>query len=110
MWATRLTFDVELIRCRDKHFNAPNTTTKHFNSDYTDKTNTLISIHDCSTFCNCHSEPWIIMFNLGLFSVFCWFPSCLHTTGEFPMGVGHRVENEWGLTKEAVVLLNGLIW
>ena len=30
MWATHLTFDVELIRCRDKHFNAPNTTTKHF--------------------------------------------------------------------------------
>ena len=31
-------------------------------------------------------------------------------TGEFPMGVGHRVENEWDLTKVAVVLLNGLIW
>ena len=31
-------------------------------------------------------------------------------TGEFPMGVGHRVENGWGLTKVAVVLLNGLIW
>ena len=26
--------------------------------------------------------------------------------GEFPMGVGHRVENRWGLTKAAVVLLN----
>ena len=25
-------------------------------------------------------------------------------TGEFPMGVGHRVENRWGLTKVAVVL------
>ena len=33
----------------------------------------------------------------------------LHT-GEFPKGVGHRVENGWGLTKVAVVLLNGLIW
>ena len=31
-------------------------------------------------------------------------------TGEFPTGVGHRVENGWGLTKVAVVLLNGLIW
>ena len=31
-------------------------------------------------------------------------------TGEFPKGVGHRVENGWGLTKVAVVLLNGLIW
>ena len=31
-------------------------------------------------------------------------------TGEFPRGVGHRVENGWGLTKVAVVLLNGLIW
>ena len=29
---------------------------------------------------------------------------------QFPMGVGHRVENGWGLTKVAVVLLNGLIW
>ena len=26
-------------------------------------------------------------------------------TGEFPRGVGHRVENGWGLTKVAVVLL-----
>ena len=31
-------------------------------------------------------------------------------TGEFPRGVGHRVENGWGLTRVAVVLLNGLIW
>ena len=31
-------------------------------------------------------------------------------TSEFPRGVGHRVENGWGLTKVAVVLLNGLIW
>ena len=31
-------------------------------------------------------------------------------TGDFPMGVGHRVENGWGLTKVAVVLLNDLIW
>ena len=31
-------------------------------------------------------------------------------TGEFPKGVGHRVENGWGLTKVAVVLLIGLIW
>ena len=30
--------------------------------------------------------------------------------GEFPKGVGHRVENGWGLTKVAVVLLNGLLW
>ena len=36
-------------------------------------------------------------------------PVCMHN-GEFPMGVGHRVENGWGLTKVAVVLLNGLIW
>ena len=28
----------------------------------------------------------------------------------FPRGVVHRVENGWGLTKVAVVLLNGLIW
>ena len=34
----------------------------------------------------------------------------LNHTGEFPRGVGHRVENGWGLTKVAVVLLNGLIW
>ena len=33
----------------------------------------------------------------------------LHT-GNFPRGVGHRVENGWVLTKVAVVLLNGLIW
>ena len=31
-------------------------------------------------------------------------------TGEFPKGVGHRVENGWGLTKVAVVLLNGVLW
>ena len=31
-------------------------------------------------------------------------------TGDFPKGVGHRVENGRGLTKVAVVLLNGLIW
>ena len=31
-------------------------------------------------------------------------------TGDFPRGVGHRVENGWGLTKVAVVLLNGLLW
>ena len=31
-------------------------------------------------------------------------------TGDFPRGVGHRVENGWGLTKVAVVLLNDLIW
>ena len=36
--------------------------------------------------------------------------SLLVHTGEFPMGVGHRVINGWGLTKVAVVLLNGLIW
>ena len=28
----------------------------------------------------------------------------------FPWGVVHRVEIGWGLTKVAVVLLNGLIW
>ena len=28
----------------------------------------------------------------------------------FPRGVVHRVENGWGLTKVAAVLLNGLIW
>ena len=28
----------------------------------------------------------------------------------FPRGVVHRVENRWGLTKVAVVLLNGLLW
>ena len=31
-------------------------------------------------------------------------------TGDFPRGVGHRVENGCVLTKVAVVLLNGLIW
>ena len=31
-------------------------------------------------------------------------------TGDFPRGVGHRVENGWVHTKVAVVLLNGLIW
>ena len=35
---------------------------------------------------------------------------CQHHTGDFPMGVGHRVENGWGLTKVTVVLLNDLIW
>ena len=34
----------------------------------------------------------------------------VHHTGDFPRGVGHRVENGRGLTKVAVVLLNGLIW
>ena len=38
------------------------------------------------------------------------FRKCRRHTGEFPMGVGHRVENGWGLTKVAVVLLNGLLW
>ena len=28
----------------------------------------------------------------------------------FPRGVVHRVENRWGLTKVAAVLLNGLLW
>ena len=28
----------------------------------------------------------------------------------FPTGVVHRVENGWGLTKVAAVLLNGLLW
>ena len=28
----------------------------------------------------------------------------------FPKGVVHRVESGWGLTKVAVVLLNGLQW
>ena len=28
----------------------------------------------------------------------------------FPRGVVHRVENGWGLTKVAAVLLNGLLW
>ena len=36
--------------------------------------------------------------------------SPLPHTGEFPKGVGHRVENGWGLTKVAVVLLNGVLW
>ena len=31
-------------------------------------------------------------------------------TGDFPRRVGHRVENGRGLTKVAVVLLNGVIW
>ena len=35
---------------------------------------------------------------------------CQHHTGDFPMGVGQRVENGWGLTKVTVVLLNDLIW
>ena len=34
----------------------------------------------------------------------------IYHTGDFPRGVGHRVENGRGLTKVAVVLLNGLIW
>ena len=46
---------------------------------------------------------------LGLLGGFGLLSSSWHT-GEFPMGVGHRVENGWGLTKVAVVLLNGLIW
>ena len=35
---------------------------------------------------------------------------CSAHTGEFPRGVGHKVENGWGLTIVAVVLLNGLLW
>ena len=31
-------------------------------------------------------------------------------TNIFPRGVVHRVEIGWGLTKVAVVLLNGLTW
>ena len=34
----------------------------------------------------------------------------LDPIGDFPWGMGHRVENGWVLTKVAVVLLNGLIW
>ena len=45
---------------------------------------------------------------------FPWRTPIIHYTtihtGEFPKGVGHRVENGWGLTKVAVVLLIGLIW
>ena len=36
------------------------------------------------------------------------FHGAMHTN-IFPKGVVHRVENGWGLTKVAVVLLNGLI-
>ena len=35
---------------------------------------------------------------------------CQHHTGDFPMGVGHRVENGWGHSGVAVVLLNALVW
>ena len=35
--------------------------------------------------------------------------SCCHSV-IFPRGVVHRVENGWGLTKVAAVLLNGLLW
>merc|ERR1719270_2548783 len=31
-----------------------------------------------------------------------WMSSTFSHTGEFPKGVGHRVENRWGLTKVAV--------
>ena len=45
---------------------------------------------------------------------FLWKQAALNIgpdhTGDFPRGVGHRVENGWGLTKVAVVLLNDLIW
>ena len=33
-----------------------------------------------------------------------------HHSVIFPRGVVHRVENGWGLTKVAAVLLNGLLW
>ena len=45
-----------------------------------------------------------------------WTTSCIYAnyrlvfhTGDFPRGVGHRVKNGWGLTKVAVVLLNGVL-
>ena len=37
------------------------------------------------------------------------FVQTLAHTGDFPRGVGHRVENGRGLTKVAVVLLNGVL-
>ena len=35
---------------------------------------------------------------------------CQYHSVIFPRGVVHRVENGWGLTKVAAVLLNGLLW
>ena len=46
---------------------------------------------------------------LSVFFIRSWTQCHCHT-GDFPRGVGHRVENGRGLTKVAVVLLNGLIW
>ena len=34
----------------------------------------------------------------------------MNHTNIIPKGMVHRVENGWGLTKVAVVLLNGLLW
>ena len=41
-------------------------------------------------------------------SLLRWLLTIVHT-GDFPRGVGHRVEKGWGLTKCAVVLLNDII-
>ena len=40
----------------------------------------------------------------------CAFEFLLQHSVIFPRGVVHRVENGWGLTKVAAVLLNGLLW
>ena len=45
---------------------------------------------------------------------FCYFDGIMSLdvthTNIFPKGVVHRVENGWGLTIVAAVLLNALIW
>ena len=52
-----------------------------------------------------HGHWYYVRWGLGAhFSV-----STIHTH-IFPKGVVHRVENGWGLTKVAAVLLNGLLW
>ena len=60
---------------------------------------------------NVHLEGRVVRDLFSLLGVDCLASMKTYEhTGEFPMGVGHRVENGWGLTKVAVVLLIGLIW
>ena len=57
----------------------------------------------------------LLTFNQSLVSALCCTFMIIQSakprhTNIFPKGVVHRVENGWGLTKVAAVLLNGLLW
>ena len=58
---------------------------------------------------NATTEPLDILPLDSADPVSCPGPGHVHSV-IFPRGVVHRVENGWGLTKVAAVLLNGVLW